>query len=374
MASSACSQCVWAPGPWRNGLASELCASCWMAQAVGGGGNVGPGQAASGGAPGNPGAGGHAGGAAGTPALGAGPGAGEGPGLETLDVDALGPLEGWRAWRVYRAVLWLLPLADIPGAWTPEPEAARCWKPLYDDRSLGESPHPAPAPGCHCGYWALRELRPEWLAGAGAIGSTFALFDALLGGRVVLGRVKLWGRVIPYERGWRAEYAKPLSLLSPLGALRPPHLGRIAMAYRCEVEPYPEALEMQLAEFERQWMGGISGQPMTATALQLAQSTPSTMSAATMRQFIRGLNAIYPMTAPTVPPKATRKELLGRLVLPGVCVGVGLGGVVWGAFGDGLLNAVTFYLGALSTGFGISLGVGRRGDWRRERKKAPGTK
>lgn len=58
----------------------------------------------------------------------------------------------------------------------------------------------APAPDCRCGIYACdtyETLRQYFLFGL----------------PMVYGTVKLWGRVVKHERGWRAQYAYPAELI-----------------------------------------------------------------------------------------------------------------------------------------------------------------
>jgi hypothetical protein len=101
---------------------------------------------------------------------------------------------GWRVWRLVRVAggvrLWS---AVYDEEWpAAEPFAATCGK--------GHA-HAAPAEGCSCGVYALRDpdgLR-RYLVGRD---------DPWVVGRV-LGEVELWGEVVEGEFGWRAAYARP---------------------------------------------------------------------------------------------------------------------------------------------------------------------
>ncbi len=62
-------------------------------------------------------------------------------------------------------------------------------------------PHESPAAGCTCGLYASRDL--DRLRG-------HLLFGLR---RMVVGEVSLWGKVIPGQHGYRAEYAYPRRLL-----------------------------------------------------------------------------------------------------------------------------------------------------------------
>ncbi|MDQ4098215.1 MAG: hypothetical protein M3144_10155 [Actinomycetota bacterium] len=61
--------------------------------------------------------------------------------------------------------------------------------------------HPAPEPNCNCGISGARDLDAL---------RTWGLCVAP--GPLVVGEVGLWGRVVPDLYGWRAEYARPVSL------------------------------------------------------------------------------------------------------------------------------------------------------------------
>ncbi|HTS72965.1 MAG TPA: hypothetical protein VMG74_04575 [Gaiellaceae bacterium] len=68
--------------------------------------------------------------------------------------------------------------------------------------------HAAPDPDCDCGIYAARS--PEALV---------PYLESAYPGRPslgpVVGRVRLWGRVVSAERGWRGEYAYPDALYAP---------------------------------------------------------------------------------------------------------------------------------------------------------------
>jgi hypothetical protein len=88
---------------------------------------------------------------------------------------------GWRAWKLdTRGSLVSLSRHDV---WpVGQPLVARC------DRAR----HEAPSQECTCGIYAFRS---ECSAPRG----------------MAVGKVKLWGRVVAHERGYRAEFARPLS-------------------------------------------------------------------------------------------------------------------------------------------------------------------
>lgn len=63
-----------------------------------------------------------------------------------------------------------------------------------------EPPHEPPEPSCRCGVYAASDLSTLEQYGASSL--------------YIFGIVHLWGRVIPAERGWRAQHARIESLIS----------------------------------------------------------------------------------------------------------------------------------------------------------------
>lgn len=125
--------------------------------------------------------------------------------------DLIEPFVGWRVWRTRVGVdrVWLRSMyfeQEWPGR---RPAFADC----SEDRA-----HVAPeTEGCKCGLHAARTLA----------GASCYLPERLRGFRenepvptvattnLVFGQVKLWGRVIEHDLGWRAQYAYPLRLYVP---------------------------------------------------------------------------------------------------------------------------------------------------------------
>lgn len=119
------------------------------------------------------------------------------------------PLEAWRVWTIRDWTLRdrsieprLAPLsADL--VWQPRRrvEAVCNYGGLFRPHSGN---HAAPWPTCDCGLWALRERqRVEELA-RDERASRARVF--------VFGKVALWGRVLEFEDGFRAEYGYPADL------------------------------------------------------------------------------------------------------------------------------------------------------------------
>ena len=108
------------------------------------------------------------------------------------------PILAWRIWR----------LRSDPDRGAVEPVLESCvygdpW-PTREAFAAACADHPGPAPACGCGIYAVttREAALEWARWA----------QSALPHPIVIGRVQLWGRVLPYSAGYRAELAYPYEL------------------------------------------------------------------------------------------------------------------------------------------------------------------
>lgn len=70
----------------------------------------------------------------------------------------------------------------------------------------------APGADCACGVYAVRTL-PDLYDRLIEQASADRPYTQLSTGFCVVGEVAVWGRLVDHERGWRAEHARPLSLL-----------------------------------------------------------------------------------------------------------------------------------------------------------------
>lgn len=131
--------------------------------------------------------------------------------------DAIEPIVAWRYWRLGAADGRLCSLTGRHQRWEPaQALEARC---RFDavDRSewryqlvsgFSPDPHAAPHEGCTCGLYAARSL--DDLRGQPLFGLS----------RMVVGQVALWGKVIPGQFGYRAQFAYPKRLCVFEGVLR----------------------------------------------------------------------------------------------------------------------------------------------------------
>jgi len=125
------------------------------------------------------------------------------------------PILAWRSWRLRidpetEAVEPVLESCVYGDPW-PEREAFTSYCPE----------HARPDPDCGCGIYAVttRVAALEWAGWA----------QSALPHPIVLGRVQLWGRVLPHSAGYRAEIGYPYEL----GVLVSENLG-VADARRLE--------------------------------------------------------------------------------------------------------------------------------------------
>jgi hypothetical protein len=158
--------------------------------------------------------------------------------------DYPGTVEGWRLWMARRHVIryfdnswgvrrkktgpYLLRSVTCDDFWRPrQAKVADCTQTLgfLFELTHSDGDHNAPDPKCKCGLYAvdsltrLLEVYDTWSK----------LWSRLEIERypAVVGRVKMWGKVIPGEHGWRAQYAYPAELFivkSVVGSLVNRHL------------------------------------------------------------------------------------------------------------------------------------------------------
>ncbi|MBD0329110.1 MAG: hypothetical protein ICV64_03295 [Thermoleophilia bacterium] len=113
------------------------------------------------------------------------------------------------------------------------------WDPGRPLRAACGRGHAAPDPACACGVYAV-------CAPADAVRYLVGRDDPGVLHRV-LGQVALWGVTVEGERGWRAERARPLRLLTPTGRTNAAPVdaaaiaSALALAYAVPVELISES-------------------------------------------------------------------------------------------------------------------------------------
>jgi hypothetical protein len=133
------------------------------------------------------------------------------------------PLAGFRRWgnergRLYSGIFTGAGFVADPALSLPASRLAPPPWPRHRDRAarcLAVGGHRAPHPRCRCGYYAYYRL-PEELEDAAP--------------EAVWGAVVAWGRIVECERGFRAQYARPVALLELEGSLGRAKRERLALA------------------------------------------------------------------------------------------------------------------------------------------------
>lgn len=132
----------------------------------------------------------------------------------------VGPLRAFRCWRVewqdgrpvlgslFHATVWP---ADGPlrASCEQRPGSLVAW--VRRRFSPKTDRHAAPAWGCECGIYAISRVEDEDDLKMSPHICQRGPLDRVLR---VAGVAQLWGRVVQHDRGYRAEYARPLRLLT----------------------------------------------------------------------------------------------------------------------------------------------------------------
>lgn len=124
------------------------------------------------------------------------------------------PIVGWRIWRIVdfqrRGGIIEKRLAPLAAqqSWAPrERFEARCTRTGLYSMTRQVERHEAPWRDCDCGVWALRDRAAA--EGKGFTDARQSLHD----GTACIGPVNLWGRVMEFRLGYRAQYAYPKALI-----------------------------------------------------------------------------------------------------------------------------------------------------------------
>lgn len=132
----------------------------------------------------------------------------------------VGPLRAFRCWRVewqdgcpvlgslFHSTVWPV---DGPLHASCEQRGGSLASWIRRRLSRNVESHPAPAWGCECGIYALSRLEDEEDLKISPHICQRGPLDRVLR---VAGVAQLWGRVVQHDRGYRAEYAQPLRLLT----------------------------------------------------------------------------------------------------------------------------------------------------------------
>jgi hypothetical protein len=148
--------------------------------------------------------------------------------------DGISPLIGYRGWTVsgdtlqscFREVEW--PVGS--------PLQSECIRPTFREDS-GILPAPpkhywSPHLGCTCGIYALHEYPQAWQEFDDGRKKTPKPWPS----EAVTGIIQGWGRIIVGDKGFRAQYAKPVALVSRRRNKRwPETIERLAECYGLEI-------------------------------------------------------------------------------------------------------------------------------------------
>ena len=194
----------------------------------------------------------------GGPAAGRGAGGSESGARSGAGVSAV----GFRRWRVSAAGE--LVGLRVPHVWATGTQTAVCRG--IDGIGFGNCAplrvwpgHPVPSLRSRCGIWAHKRPIRECPCG-----------DPASAAHGVVGAVRLWGRYVEHETGWRAEQAKAVALVD--------FTGRLNVAYDAPRYPDLPSLYGEWATGDDGWATGESGvwcdpdlaMPVAVTLLQHA--------------------------------------------------------------------------------------------------------
>ena len=134
------------------------------------------------------------------------------------------PIIAWRLWVMKGSASdldsWNLGSVSHDTRWPGQRGLEAVCLEEFDQLETDEFTHPEPAPvlRCTCGIYALKtpDALTEWTS-------------YLAGGKIfVMGEVSLWGKVLKFEQGYRAQFAYPYSLYVLPSSLNPKALRTIA--------------------------------------------------------------------------------------------------------------------------------------------------
>lgn len=131
--------------------------------------------------------------------------------------DGITPLVGFRGWLIKDAALWSV-YPDIRKVEWPvgSPLNSECLPPNrrveYDDPRIVNPPkhYWAPHIACTCGIYALHDYPKPWTE----LDGKTVKADRPWPSSAVTGMIHGWGHIVVGDKGFRAQYAKPIALVS----------------------------------------------------------------------------------------------------------------------------------------------------------------
>lgn len=223
-------------------------------------------------------------------------GAGDSPGLirsaDTADLapDLTEPIEAYRGWQVHDDGT--LFAVNQQQNWPPgEAAEASC--------RVGH-PHTAPDENCACGFYSATELGDIQTATTDVI---------------CWGRVALWGKVIKYTRGYRAQYAYPLALT--IYDARPGASVKQTEQLACLIE-HKYGIVVEIATKE-QWREMLNAPGRTSALLQTGYGSitmSGTTTTSTPNTLWTTMSTITSSSPPPVPLSNLNCRCGARLMQP----------------------------------------------------------
>src|SRR3990172_5594590 len=141
--------------------------------------------------------------------------------------DLIEPVIGWRRWTLIPHTPTEPRLAPFGGELSGWPAGVATV--AVCPRDLPVEPHDPPGVGCACGLYAHKTIEQLWAGHAPRLGD----------GDWAWGTVALWGRVLEYETGYRAEYGYPQHLWTE----NPAAADLLRSRYLIPVSPLAELME-----------------------------------------------------------------------------------------------------------------------------------
>jgi len=202
--------------------------------------------------------------------------------------DGFEPIVAYRGWWLDTGLFGAPVLCSMSGqaahVWTRGWNRATCPR---VDRGVPTPGHQAPAEGCSCGFYAVKDLVQI---------SPLLQMRASDRPRVVMGIVELAGTIIEHDFGYRAERARITGIISR--AKQDEEAVRAASEYAVSVSPAPSHVSDQFEASERHMESRLAEAKARAEARAASRVTPS---------------ALLPPTDQRMDPRPPSRPYAGRL-------------------------------------------------------------
>lgn len=225
-------------------------------------------------------------------------------------------ITGYRCWNVFPNGLMVGQAHAEP--WPPfEPFVGRCGFAASPDHIRDGRFMPAPVRACDCGVHALKDAKgaaqrliDEVLTARNAFGFYLSYYNYTPPKGRVWGAVKLWGRVVEHEIGYRAEFAYPSALYCQDPALAP--IVSALYGVSCEVQ----TLDIPAAEkrdeddatswYLKSWYSGITSTPPARV------QQPGLIQSASLAQIASVGASSWQKRQATAPPQKDWRAIMSK--------------------------------------------------------------